>query len=217
MKQFVFEFPVKDSLPKDSFIVSEANYQAYKFITDWPKNWGIHPFNNIIYLYGSEKSGKSYLANVWKSQAEAIKWEFNSNIDYLLEQKAIIIDDLIISEQNYQELLNIINISKENGIFVLLVSNIAPQEQNIILPDLKSRILSLQNVKINNPDDSLVKMLLVKLFADYQLSIEPSNLTYILNRIDRDYSKIFAFVEKLNKQIFQYKRKITIPFLKDLL
>ena len=52
---------------------------------------------------------------------------------------------------------------------MLLTSRQAPGEIDITLPDLRSRLRALPLLRIEPPDEGLLKAVLVKLFADRQL------------------------------------------------
>ena len=40
---------------------------------------------------------------------------------------------------------------------------------------------------------------------------------YIFNRCTRDFSSLFHVLDKLDKQSLQQKRKLTIPFVKEVM
>ena len=66
MKQTTFDYNILPKHNLENFYVSEANKDAYKFITNENK------FNSYSILYGPNKSGKTHLGLVWKEMNNAI-------------------------------------------------------------------------------------------------------------------------------------------------
>ena len=83
-------------------------------------------------------------------------------------------------------------------------------EIKIQLEDLKSRLNSILEAKINQPDDELVRLLLIKIFNDKQLKVNPAVINYLLRRIDRSYESINNFVKKIDEFSLEKGRKITV-------
>lgn len=200
---------IKNFNPED-FYVNDNNLEASELIKLWP-NW----FNGAVVIYGPTKSGKSHLANIWKENS-------NANI-YNLE------DDLLLSNINTKKnfvLDNFHNLSEnDEEIFFHIYNQTLNNKKNILitldkskfnkinLKDLESRFNSFSSATINPPDDNLVNALIVKFFKDQQINIDPSVITFIINRIERDYGAIFNFLKKIDNLSLENKTKISIPFL----
>ena len=58
---FNFQFKSKE------FFVSEKNFFAYDFIKKWP-DWN----NQLAFIYGPEKCGKTSISEMWKKNSKAI-------------------------------------------------------------------------------------------------------------------------------------------------
>ena len=200
---------IRNFNPED-FYVNDNNLEASELIKLWP-NW----FNGAVVIYGPTKSGKSHLANIWKENS-------NANI-YNLE------DDLLLSNINTKKnfvLDNFHNLSEnDEEIFFHIYNQTLNNKKNILitldkskfnkinLKDLESRFNSFSSATINPPDDNLVNALIVKFFKDQQINIDPSVITFIINRIERDYGAIFNFLKKIDNLSLENKTKISIPFL----
>ena len=63
-----------------------------------------------------------------------------------------------------------LNRARESKLSVLLTSRAPPGEQEFRIPDLRSRLRALPIVQVQPPDEALFKAVLVKLFADRQLT-----------------------------------------------
>ena len=65
MKQKVLNFKFK--LKNKDFFVSEKNNLSFNLINQWP-NWS----NQLIFIYGPKKCGKTSIAKIWQEKSKAI-------------------------------------------------------------------------------------------------------------------------------------------------
>ena len=72
---------------------------------------------------------------------------------------------------------------RAQAVQILITSRLAPGEIEFTLPDLRSRLRALPLVPIAPPDDGLLQAVLVKLFADRQLEVEPHVVSYLCRHI----------------------------------
>ncbi|MEC7028278.1 MAG: DNA replication protein, partial [Pseudomonadota bacterium] len=70
---------------------------------------------------------------------------------------------------------------------------------------------------IHPPDDTLLAVLLVKLFADRQLQIGADVLNYILPRMERSFAAAYELVEAADKLALAEKRGISVPLVRRVL
>jgi chromosomal replication initiation ATPase DnaA len=66
------------------------------------------------------------------------------------------------------------------------------------LPDLASRIRATHAVGISPPEDSLLRALLSRLFAERQLAVPPGLQDWLLLRLPRDAGSIREAVRRLD-------------------
>ena len=59
--------------------------------------------------------------------------------------------------------------------------------------------------------------MLVKLFADRQLSVGAEVLTYILGRMERSFAAAHALVAALDRHALAARRRVTIPLARDVM
>ncbi len=64
--QLALDLPLPQSFDEAEFFITSRNKRAMGLVTAWPE-W--HAPAAVI--YGPPQSGKTYLANIWKSRAEA--------------------------------------------------------------------------------------------------------------------------------------------------
>ncbi|MSO13545.1 HdaA/DnaA family protein [Rickettsiales endosymbiont of Trichoplax sp. H2] len=188
---------------EDELIVSLANIEIYKSIFKWDK-W----VNNRILIIGSEKSGKTSFANLWRNTVNA---KIIKNIDNLEDNQRVIVDNI----ENFNELnlINIINFTQERSLSLLMTCSKYPSFK---LNDLASRIKSTYKLIIKEPDENLAKLLLKKFFKQRQIKISEEVINYIYNNIQRKYSSIEQIVSLLDNQSIIQGRKLTVKFIQDV-
>ena len=207
-KQKYFNFKFSNFYNYKDFYVNETNTNAVEGILD----------NNFInkFLIGPNKSGKTFLGNIWLKKNKAINFNKNFN-DIINNKKAVFIDD-IEKKNNEEEIFHIINHCKLYKIKILVTSNLNINEINFSLKDLISRLKSFSLYKIQNPDDDMLLKILTKLFVDKQFVINSNDIfPYILKRANRSYEEMIFIVEKLDSLSLEKKRQLTIPLIKEIL
>ena len=207
-KQKYFNFKFSNFNNYNDFYVNETNTNAVEGILD-------NNFENK-FLIGPNKSGKTFLGNIWLKKNKAINFNKNFN-DIINNKKAVFIDD-IEKKNNEEEIFHIINHCKLYKIKILVTSNLNINEINFSLKDLISRLKSFSLYKIENPDDDMLLKILTKLFVDKQFVINSDDIfPYILKRANRSYEEMIFIVEKLDSLSLEKKRQLTIPLIKEIL
>ena len=74
--QLIFDLPTAENYNPQDYFVSSSNKNAAKLIKIFP-DW----HNNGIVIFGPAKSGKTHIAYIWKSLANANLYDFKSNFD----------------------------------------------------------------------------------------------------------------------------------------
>jgi len=215
-RQLVLELPHRQALGAEDFLVSRSNAAAVALVDAWP-DWS-HP---AALLSGPKGAGKSHLAHVWqlKSGAESVAAASISDeaVRQLESQKALIVEDVDRGVANEQALFHLLNLAREKGYSILLTSEKAPGEISISLPDLRSRLRALPLIKIEAPDESLLKAVLVKLFADRQLAVEPHVIAYLALHMERSMEAANGVVAAADRLSLAMQRKVTRAIAADAL
>ena len=76
-------------------------------------------------------------------------------------------------------------------------------------PDLASRLRAARPVELGEPDDALLRRMLVKLFADRQLDVDPAVIDYIALRMERSMAGAAAIVDDLDREALAAGSPIT--------
>ncbi|MDC0032398.1 DnaA/Hda family protein [Pelagibacteraceae bacterium] len=207
--QLIFDLPTSQNYNPQDYFVSSSNNNAAKLIKIFPE-W----HNNGIVVFGPAKSGKTHIAYIWKSMANANLYDFKSNFDINtinINGNCIFDNFDCISEKDEKSFFQIYNYIIKNKKFILIL--ISNDNFSVNLRDLQSRIDALNSAKLNNPDDKLIHAIVLKFFHDNQIIVAPDVINFILNRISRNFNEIQIFLNKLNDLSIKHKSKISIPFL----
>ena len=207
--QLIFDLPTSENYNPQDYFVSSSNNNAAKLIKIFPE-W----HNNGIVIFGPAKSGKTHIAYIWKSMANANLYDFKSNLDIntiSLNSNCIFDNFDCIPEEDEKSFFQIYNDIINNKKFMLIL--ISNDNFSVKLRDLNSRIEALNYAKLNNPDDKLIHAIILKFFHDNQIIVAPDVINFILNRISRNFNEIQTFLNKLNDLSIKHKSKISIPFL----
>jgi chromosomal replication initiation ATPase DnaA len=109
------------------------------------------------------------------------------------------------------------NLSGEDGAFVLMTARAPPVGMVIELRDLRSRLRAVPVVSILPPDDQLFRSLIVKLCADRQLTVDENVVSYLATRLERSYAAAHRGVERLDAEALRQGRPATRALAAELL
>jgi len=219
-EQIPLEFPVRQALAREDFMIGESNRDAVLWIDQWP-NWPAP----ALFLSGPASSGKSHLAAVWQSKAEAASVQakdlVNYNAEALAQQgKHLVIDgiDPWLGDKDAETtLFHLYNMFKEEQRTLFLTGRATPTEIDFAIPDLASRMRAAPCATIKSPDDTLLLNVMVKMFADRQINIGEAELKYIAPRMERSFQFIGDIVAECDKIALSQHRAITVPLIRDTL
>ena len=215
LNQLLLDFDIKSNFNNHDYYVSNSNYFAFSLIEKWPK-WE----KKILNISGEKFSGKTHLANIFKTKTSALFLNENQiNNDVFKKMKlyeSIIIDDFSnkIDEKLTYSILNLVD---QDSKYLLINSETPLNEINFKLPDLASRSKNLLSAKIESPGDDLIFAIILKNFSDRQIKLEKKIIEFIINRIDRSYSKISEFIYKVDELSLKKKKPINLKTIKEIL
>ena len=204
------------ALGRDDFLISDSNRDAVGWIDAWP-DW---PAPGLV-IVGPPASGKSHLAQVWCARADAEMVDPAALVEpdaaaRFASRQRVVIDDADRAPQE-RNLLHLYNLLAERRGSLLLTATEAPARWKLQLADLRSRLAALPVVEIRPPDDALIQAVLVKLFADRQIRVDPELITYLAARLDRSLAVAADAVEILDRAALAARRALTVPFARDTL
>tara|TARA_B100000965_G_scaffold110483_1_gene91206 strand:- start:134 stop:790 length:657 start_codon:yes stop_codon:yes gene_type:complete len=215
LNQLLLDFKYKQNFNHHDYYVSKSNYYAFNLIDKWP-NWE----KKIINLCGEKYSGKTHLANIFKSKSKALlikEKEINEELFKKIKlYESVIIDDFS-NNINENMIYSIFNLIDQDSKYLLINSEIPISEIKFNLPDLTSRSKNFLIAKIDDPDDELIFAIIIKNLSDRQIKLEKKIVEFIINRIDRTYSKISEFIYKVDELSLKKKKPINLKTIKEIL
>lgn len=215
-EQLTLELPHRAADGAEDFLVSGCNETAVLAIDRWP-DWP-HPAMAVV---GPPGSGKSHLVNVWRTRSGAFVLPASGlgedAASRFGERKALAIEDIDRGIADERVLFHILNMAAEHRLSVLLTSRQAPGELGIALPDLRSRLRAAPVLSIAPADEALLRALLVKLFADRQLVVEPHVVSYLALRIERSAEAAARAVAEIDRLALASRRKVTRALVAEVL
>jgi chromosomal replication initiation ATPase DnaA len=214
-RQLVFDWPHRPALGREDYLVTSCNKDAVDWIDLWP-DWPAP----VLLLIGPPGCGKSHLAAVWQARTGAVSVDPTAlpdaaaigeadNHHRLLEGASDVAD--------HTAFLHLYNQTAEHRGTLLLTAERPVAHWNLNLPDLISRLRAAPMVEIGMPDDSLLEALLVKMFMDRQLNIEPGVISYLVPRMVRSFSAARTLVMKLDEAALAQRRTITVPLAREVI
>ena len=114
-------------------------------------------------------------------------------------------------------LLHLYNVAAESGGHLLFTARTPPARWPIALADLRSRLGAMPSAAVGKPDDALIGAVLVKLFADRQLSVGANVVTFLLARMERSFDMARRIVAALDAAALAGRRNITVPLARRVL
>ena len=207
IKQSSFNYQFNDNFNEFNFFVNKTNFYAFNIL--------INNKNQSSFLYGPNKSGKSFLSQIWLKKNDAI--QLNSNIEFPIQNKKnLLIDDILSFKE--ETVFHLVNNCILNNLKILITSNSKINDITFKFNDLTSRLRTFTYLEINQPNDEMLLAILTKLLIDKQFIIKSHDIfDYILRRVDRSYEGIHKIVNKLDILSLEKKRQLTIPLIKEIL
>ncbi|MEM5584231.1 AAA family ATPase [Roseibium sp. AS2] len=207
--QLPLELPHEAALSREDFLVGSSNRAALEILERWP-DWP----SPVVVLAGPVGSGKSHLVQAFQDETGAVVVSApdltEACVDTLAAAPAAVLEDAHLGVDE-TALFHLLNAARQAGKTVLITSRTWPASWKITLPDLVSRLRAATPVEILEPDDDLLRRVLVKLFADRQISVERSVIDYLVVRMERSLGVALRAVEAIDREALAGRVKITRP------
>jgi chromosomal replication initiation ATPase DnaA len=215
MTQLPLDLEFRPALGRADFLVAPCNEAAVAWLDRWPQWPG-----PALLLYGPAGSGKSHLAEVWRTRSRAVPIDpramSSAHVPHLLgTAKTAVVDEGDRTDE--EALLHLYNFLSERQGNLLLVAREPPSRWGIGLADLRSRLLAAPAVSVGMPDEAVLGALLVKLFADRQLDIGEEVISYLLLHIERSFAAAQEAVRELDAASLAERRAVTVPLARQVL
>ncbi|WP_455198209.1 DnaA regulatory inactivator Hda [Kaarinaea lacus] len=231
-EQLTLRFGWKDGFLFSNYLPAD-NEAAVHFLEslDFSRSKNISN-EHFAYFWGSDGSGKSHLLQAACQQVadsgNSVAYlplaefeELNSEMFGGLEQLSLIcIDDVqvVAGNDSWEEaLFHLYNRVHEAKKILLVAGNVAPTALPVKLPDLSSRltwgpVFHLQGL---NDEQKVEALCLRAKGRGFELPGEVAQ--FLIKRSPRDMASLFNLLDKLDEASLSQHRKLTIPFVRDLL
>ena len=219
-RQLALDLPHRPHFSRADFLVAEANQAAMASLDGFAGDAG-----STMAVSGPPGSGKTHLAHIWASRVGG-RWITPETLAAALPElassppAALVFDaaDRVAGDAAAETaLFHLLNLIRQQGGSLLLLGRQPPSRWSVALPDLRSRLAALNTVSVGAPDEALLGAVLVKLFADRQVSLGGEVIAYLLPRMDRSLESARALVAAIDAEALAGKRAITVPLAAKVL
>ena len=205
-RQLPLSLPHRAAMTRADYLVGDANRAAATLVDGWP-SWP----DRAVVLCGPAGSGKTHLVEIWRTVSGAAVTAANAlgDVEALVASGAVAVEDLHAGPLDEAGLFHLINLSGERRVPLLMTSRQPTGALRVRLPDLASRLRAARPIDLGAPDDALLRLVLVKLFADRQLTIDPAIIETIVTRMERSLEAANRIVEELDREALAGGRAIS--------
>lgn len=225
-EQLTLNVHLRDDAHFNNFYVDATNAPALHYLQNFLNN----TTENYAYVWGKPATGRSHLLQACCEQARSVNLQasylpFNAMLapemlDCLEFSDLVCLDDInvVAGNSDWEEaLFHFFNRIKETGKHLLISGICAPRELAIKLPDLKSRLTSGVIFQLHELSDS-DKLAALRLHAQQRgLELPDEAAEFLLRRWSRDMPALLVALEKLDRASLAAQRKLTVPFIKQVL
>jgi chromosomal replication initiation ATPase DnaA len=194
--QLALELGHTPSHAEDDFLVGEGNRLAYAHIAAFPSWPG--PLTLVI---GPASSGKSHLARIFADRAAA-ETPAPDQIEHLARgggNAPLVIEDVDRARYVEDALFHLLNQSMRDGRPLLLTAREPVSSWPYRTADLLSRARLASSFTIALSDDIQLSQMLVKLFEDRQISVDPKVVVYVAARMERSPEEAVALADLMDR------------------
>lgn len=186
----------------------------------------------VVYLWGAAGSGKSHLLQALCHREaagggrpvyldlEEIREAGTGTLEGVEHMTPVCVDrvEVIAGRMEWEEaLFHLFNRVREEGGRLVAAGNLPPAALRLALPDLASR-LGWGPVFPLRPLDDAGKVEALRLRASGRGLKLPDEVTaFLLRRCPRDMHALFALLDRLDHASLAAKRRLTVPFVRELL
>ncbi len=185
-----------------------------------------------VYLCGASRTGKTHLALAVCAAAEqqqrraaylplaAAAGRMRDALDALEGHDVVALDGLDAiagGREDEVALFDFHNRARSSGLNVLYTARGIPDDIGLVLPDLRSRLQQCLRLVLDPLDDEGRRDVLRDRAQRRGLVLEDSALDWLLTRTDRDLAALVALLDRLDRASLAAQRRITVPFLRQVL
>ena len=188
--------------------------------------------NESILVEGAHGTGKSHLLRATCAGADALgrrvaylplaslRGRLRDALELVAGRDLVAIDGLeAIAGEREDEvaLFDLHNRARADGIALLYAAEAAPAALGFVLPDLVSRLSQCHRIALSPLDDDGRREVLRLRARHRGVAFDDAAIDWLLTRCSRDLSDLSAIFERLDRASLAAQRRLTVPFLRDVL
>lgn len=185
-----------------------------------------------VYLSGASRTGKTHLALAVCAATEqqgrraaylplaAAAGRMRDALDALEGHDVVALDGLDAiagAREDEVALFDFHNRARSSGLNVLYTARGIPDDIGLVLPDLRSRLQQCLRLVLDPLDDDGRREVLRDRAQRRGLVLEDAALDWLLTRTDRDLGALVVLLDRLDRASLAAQRRITVPFLRQVL
>jgi len=187
------------------------------------------PRPGLTWLYGPEGSGKTHLLQALCARAgvaaayvplpQLLSYGAAALADWH-EARWLCLDDVaaVIGNLEWERaLFAAYRDCEERGASLLMAARAAPPELPFALPDLASRCAAGQRIALRALDEDEQCAALQLRARQRGVELPEESARYLQRRLPRDMGSLFAVLEELDDAALTEQRRLTVPFIRDVL
>ncbi|MBB2161512.1 chromosomal replication initiator DnaA [Gluconacetobacter sacchari] len=210
--QLALPFGHRSRFARADFVAAGSNGAARAWLlgaNPWPEH--------RLALWGAAGAGKTHLLEIWAREHDAVLLRgadvTRATLGELFERpgdalRAVAVDDADRADDQ-QALLHLLNAAREQRIGLVLAARLAPARWPVVLPDLASRLRATMAIELRQPEDALLRILLLRHLADRQIVVSQPVTEWLLRRLPRTASAIREAALRLDQAGLAAGRRVT--------
>ena len=196
------------------FLVGEGNRLAYGRIMAFP-GWS----EPVTLLVGPASSGKSHLARIFadRSGARFAKVDELAALARRGGKTPIVVEDVDRLDYDEAGLFHLLNQSLREQRPILLTARDDVSSWKLATDDVRSRARRATAFALELTDDIQLSQMLVKLFGDRQIKVDPKIIFYLVARMERSAEEAVLLAELMDRLALAKGSAITRAIAADAL
>ena len=197
---------------RDRFVVSEQNRETVSTLDAWPDGRG-----GALALIGPAGVGKSHLAAAWAERVGARTITLADLKDGLAnDARPLLLEDADAATHG-EAFFHLLNKAQALGGCLLLTGQALPRSWQVQVADLRSRLNAIPVILLKEPDDAILRGMLLKLFQQRNIRPPPDLLAYLALRMERSAGAAQAVVTALDEAASAQNRAVSRSLAREIL
>jgi len=213
-RQLALELAHTPAQGEADFLVGEGNRLAYGRIMAFP-GWS----EPVTLLVGPASSGKSHLARIFadRSGARLAKVDELAALARQGGKTPIVVEDVDRLDYDEAGLFHLLNQSLREQRPILLTARDDVSSWKLATDDVRSRARRATAFALELTDDIQLSQMLVKLFGDRQIKVDPKIIFYLVARMERSAEEAVLLAELMDRLALAKGSAITRAIAADAL